>query len=215
VIALEVNHFLALFLTLLTCFSGCGAPGRVSRASPVVVDTYARIVQVIALCTDGSQRGSGVRIGGTNVLTAKHVIDCGDGELVMLTVKDRAHKTYVAVLEGDSPSDVARLNVLFMPPMKQVQVAAPVLGETLCALFALPELGRRCGEVWPGTKSVTADVVIDFVAEKGNSGSGVFDSRGRLVGILVVLRFCQGTVVPQVCTAGATSLATRSWLAAP
>ena len=209
--------FLAVAMTgAVIVGSGCCmrtvTPAQQTHES--AMDAYARTVRISALCMDGNGGGgSGVRIGGSTILTAKHVVDCGASELMLVTVTDYNGEAYIATLDGDSPADIARLDGLLMPEMPRVAIAEHVLGETLCATFTYPEWGRRCGEVWPSADDT--DVHLNLVGEQGNSGGPVWDARGRLVGLVVTLRFCQGTIVPQVCNAGMTTLAPRRWLAAP
>src|SRR5262249_10452973 len=106
-----------------------------------------------------------------------------------------------------------------LPNASPVTVAEVHTGDVVCSVFALPEKGRRCGEVWPegerARKHLSGDMTVNFVAEHGMSGSGVWDMRGDLVGIVVHLRPCLGHPRAQDCTMGGPSLASRSWIAAP
>ena len=212
--------FLAGFLAVVTAgavaVGGCCSGPPISpaqRAHESAMDAYSRTVRISALCSTGTQGGSGVRIGGSIVLTAKHVVDCGVGELILLTVTDYTGQEYISTLEGDSPADIARIDGILLPDMPPLAIAPHVLGETLCATFTYPEWGRRCGEVWPSADDT--DIHLNFVAEHGNSGGPAWNADGELVGLVVTLRYCRGTGTPQVCNAGMTTLAPRRWLASP
>ena len=205
-----------LVVIALICLvaNACSCP-RLSAPSPrdVLVDEYARTVKIAVKCKEGNEvGGTGVRVGGTAVLTAFHVVSCA---IDSITVTDQDTNEYPATLEAASDADIARLDVPSMTPMPSVRIGAVEVGDRACAAVFLPQRGRRCGETWPGDGTNGAGSVhIDFVAEHGNSGSGVWNERGELVGILVHLRYCLGTENPQVCGAGVTPLALRSWLAA-
>lgn len=207
---------LALLSALFVFFwSGC-AYASVTRPHPVVTEEYERTVRLVVLCPDGNMSGgSGVRIGGEAVLTAFHVVDC-DGEVpIGVMIVTSKGKKYMATVEAEiRAQDVARLRVKGLPSMNPVAIAQPVLGQQACATFALPKIGRRCGEIWPDIEGgPPGDVHVDFVGEHGNSGSALWDEQGRLIGILVHLRYCQGTGLPQVCTAGATKVWPIRWIA--
>ncbi len=213
-----MRRFFAIFSALLITFWNAGCAYAFSSSTtphPTVSEEYMRTVRIAVLCPDGSiSGGSGVRIGGTVVLTAFHVIDC-DGEpataVVIRTDKGDVYPAEVAAEIRDQ--DVARLNVTGLPELPQVTIGRPVLGQRACATFALPEVGRRCGEIWPPYAEPPGDMHLDFVGEHGNSGSAVWDEDGRLIGILVHLHWCLGTEVQQVCTAGATTIWPIRWIA--
>lgn len=206
---------LAAFAVVAALCSACAPPARFPVEDPTLAREYARVVRIDVQCDDGGHIGSGVRVGGSAVLTAMHVITCDEGLPSAMKVTDASGVTRAARMVAISPADVARLEVAGLSDMSDVDVASTVVGERLCATFAFPELGRRCGDTWPHASKAPGDVIVDFVAEKGNSGAAVWDARGRLVGILVYQRSCAGVDTPQICTAGVTSLWPRRWLAAP
>lgn len=213
----------------------CAHPASVQAPQhDVAWGEYERLVRVVVLCDFKTYQlqmtGSGVRVGGTTILTANHVVLCvrrdkdqnivDRGELLNIHVFDEHAKEYEAALEGSSQQDVARLRAAKIAPLSPVEIVPAVTGDNLCAVFAWPDVGRRCGELWP-SPDVTGGLHIDFVAEHGNSGAGVWTEQGQLAGIVVFLHWCRGTEgdpsAPnqQVCTAGATALASRRWIAAP
>lgn len=216
----------ALVITLASACTACimsstpAAAGPKHPAHDLAMAEFERLVNIEVICADGTaQGGSGVRVGGTAVLTAAHVIICEDSAPTMilaqtLDANGAADGHYIATLEGMDIADIARLDVILLPEMPPVAIAAARVGERACAVFSLPEPGRRCGEVWPGGNTGAAGLHVDFVAEHGNSGSGVWDESGHLIGLLDTLRMCSGTNTAQVCTAGVTPLSGRRWIAA-
>ncbi len=218
---LAFSVLLGLWVAMLS--GGCAkyVYGQLERrAQAIREDEYLRTVQIDVFCPSGSlKHGSGVRTGGSTVLTAKHVVNCVDGRPKLMTVTTFEGKHYFAALDGESSVDIARLDAWFIPSMSSVPLSHTLFGEELCAAFAWPERGRRCGELWPVTypdQRKVYDLTLDWIGEHGNSGAGVWDTYGNLVGILTVLRECGGTNSNgQVCTAGALALAQRRWLAAP
>lgn len=175
----------------------CGFPvtARDPRAAPLAGDQRARAVRVVVACSTpegiGLRRGSGVVVGPGSVLTARHVVECPGGFPATVQVALLDGREFVTTLKlppGDR--DVAKLTVHGTPFDRAVPRFGHVeLDSEVCAATAVPSRARPCGRVQsvdPGTLEVIADLVGDF----GNSGSGVWDTRGRLVGILVKIMQC-------------------------
>jgi S1-C subfamily serine protease len=218
----------AVFALLLASCARCVPANDVSRADPVAAGEYARTVRIEVSCivTDTAQPlgiklsqswGSGVRVGGTTVLTAAHVVDCmseGKSSSLLVEVVDSGNVRHLATVEASTPVDIARLDVPGLEYMPPVVIVKAQRGERACGTFAVPEPGRRCGEVWENRALPPGDIHIDYVSEHGNSGGPLWDANGDLMGIVVYLHYCRGTEDnKQVCTAGATALWGRSWLA--
>lgn len=182
------------------------------NVDPVVAEEYDRTVGIDVDCPTGAVSGTGVRIGGHAVITAMHVVTCGG----RVRVLRQGGMTYDAEVVGLARADLARLDVPGMVPVPQVDLAAPATGDRACEVSWYPERGRRCGELWPSSDDAEGGGLrADFVAEHGNSGAGLWDPAGRLLGIVTRLRPCRGTFNGQICGAGATAIAPRSWIAAP
>lgn len=161
---------------------GCG--GRLGR-TPVgpnhaanLMAQRARAVIVSTPC--GS--GSGVAVGPHHVLSAAHVATCLTGDI---TIKAGDGKVRDAVVEIVSlEADLVRLRIVGEDlPFHPLETAPVEDGMHVCIVSTQPDAGRRCGRVreirpyGPGNVSHTAFTLA------GNSGSGVYDGRGRLVGI--------------------------------
>ena len=160
--------------------------------------------------------GTGTVIGPHSILTAAHMTACpiegfsaiayavdpGDGRLRPFTVD--------VVVPG---ADIATLKVAddlskWLTPVTIGPV--PKFGETVCESSAAPRPTYRCGLVQaPALGTEDGDIRLDLFIEHGNSGSGLYDSKGRLVGVVVLVSVCQGDFQ---CQGRASSLASRKWL---
>jgi S1-C subfamily serine protease len=183
VTALRRAHWYALSLILAwaavtaTCAS-CVAhvPRPVFRHEPSPAGILVEVE-----CPSGSVwRGSAVAIGPRLVTTAAHVIPCGRAALVLLTLGDgRKVPAYVSVtLERE---DLAVLLPTVDVTEHRLRLA-PARPGPACFVAAAPARGIHCGRI----ARVYAGGVIVHTATTahGNSGAGLFDSSGALVGIV-------------------------------
>ena len=162
----------SLFLFLI----GCGP-----SAATLVTKQYQRTAFITVVC-DGIGVGSGVVIAPDYVLTAAHVVDCEDGLMVVAT---ETYDGLATVVTRNSERDLAKL---YVPGIRGPSVEigpAPSPGDTVCLSPAYPRRDRKCGEVY-FERGDGPNNRIRFSAkvEPGNSGSGLYDSDGRLVGIV-------------------------------
>jgi S1-C subfamily serine protease len=131
--------------------------------------------------------GSGVVIDERHVLTAAHVTACPTLPGVMLTTWDGRHLQAV-VTQEDRDRDFAVLELASADRM-HLDVSPPAVthaavGAVVCIETAEPTRAANCGpvaEVLPGKGGIHVNAIIGH----GNSGSGVYDTQGRLVGIAV------------------------------
>jgi S1-C subfamily serine protease len=187
--------FGALFLVM----SLLGCAHRMPTRS--IAQTHESTVAIRATCPvmRGDQvviqrwsLGSGVVVSPTQVLTAYHVVDeplCdysimyANGTEVDMEIE----KVWAA-------NDVARLRTVsgMLPatflPMSYTEVPAP--GSRVCVVAAIPTWGRRCGDVGYYRSRPPGDIAHTGIVEPGNSGSGVYDTQGLLVGITTHLMRC-------------------------
>jgi S1-C subfamily serine protease len=135
--------------------------------------------------------GSGVVVGPRHVLTALHVVGCpliptvrvrtywGEDRAVRVTWEDRDRD--LALLELVSASD---FEVDVAPPV----ISAP-LGDVIILVTAYPREYVRQGAVCATNLDRRAfdgaDLCVSADATPGNSGSGVYDGLGRLIGIVL------------------------------
>lgn len=142
-------------------------------------------VAITVECAWGAPRtASGVAISERHILTAAHVTECptiptirvwffdADGEV------DRQSR-FAVVEREDLDSDVALIEVFaqnnigrgYVPPTLSREV------EVGCAVLAFPKREVKCGEF-------LSQSTLDVSTRSGNSGSGVYDQDGALVGIV-------------------------------
>lgn len=146
---------------------------------------------VVHLKACGSQ-GSGAVISPTEIITAYHVVDGCDALQEPVIVISGLRMGKAEVVFKDKDRDVARLRMVegvdVLPKMR-ARVAKDVKeGSYLCVETAIPDKTRLCGHV----KSVSGTINLGFAGIFGNSGSAVYDDRGDLVGVLSMVRFCNG-----------------------
>lgn len=186
--------------------------GDTMRSPAIQVDEAATLS---VLCADGlSFAGSAVVLGPDRLLTAAHVVACeGHGGAPLLVLVDIGATSTTAIVElTSSGSDLARLVTADRMEYHALLIGPrPEVGDLLCVAAGAPAgRTRRCGPV-EGFEPEPGDIVHAVVTEPGNSGAGVYDARGRLVGILSHYRMC---VNGQLCGGKATSLAGRAWVLA-
>jgi S1-C subfamily serine protease len=162
----------ALLATCGACASVVPRPGK-SAVRPAAV-----ALEVSVECT-GKHRGSGVLVGPRRILTAAHVVPCGEAAHVVVTTPDGyvvpAHVTYT-----DDANDVAVIVPGYALPGPYPTVTSVGTGR-VCIFSAVPERRVTCGVI-----RTVKGTEIDHAADTryGNSGSGLYDAHGRLVGIV-------------------------------
>ena len=196
--------FLLFSLLVLVACDGCAA--TMSRTT-VVADAYpmrdatqqmASAVRISAAChvinPDGSTGmkswgGSGVLVAPTVVLTAYHVVECSglafltvhtaDGQKINARVRDFAKYEDVARIDLDE--EAADYQPISIGPV-------PSTGDSLCVASAMPDKDFRCGKFIRIRKD--ARMYTSILVRPGNSGSGMYDADGKLVGIVTHLMKC-------------------------
>lgn len=178
-------------LMLLACHAALAPTGRLR----LVPDRAALAVEIHEVCVTAERVdvsfGSGVLVSEDDVLTAYHVVDCeGVALLTVILADDRMMAASVAW--SDERHDLARV-ALATPAL--LDVHDPVVGLAdgrVCAQVAFPRREQRCGEVTEVRDDGTTwgEVRFSAVVQPGNSGGGVYDEEGRLVGIVTSRVFC-------------------------
>lgn len=178
--------------------------------------------------------GSGVVVGPHRVLSALHVSGCETDwpNPLDLSKPIKLHGTlmYMRVVTGDKNDpkehhaevvqrfpkrDIMTLHTeddlgAYMSPI--AIGVDPEVGDTVCEASGSPTWTYRCGIVQPNLAAGRdGDIRFAFKVEHGNSGSGLYDAHGHLVGIVVMLRTCE---FDEVCEGYASSLYDLAWLAA-
>lgn len=177
-----------LFFIVLALQMACMRDVR-GRSAAVALESAVRITTT-CIAPDGSGGmwlGSGVIVNDHTVLTAAHIAEDPPGTACIRTVQMVNGKKYLVVPSKTLPErDLASLETVletFFPTYPITYGPAPAYGERVCSMTAYPMFLWRCGDAQteadpPGDRSHT------IVTEGGNSGSGVYDSLGRLVGII-------------------------------
>lgn len=194
----------ALLVTfMLTMCSACGAAFMRPGTTRTVLNQDAATVSIDKWCVVATETGgkielsgggSGVAIDDTHVLTAYHVTTCTNKLATAnfyITTSD-GRTLYATVTKTAPDNDIALLTLkdgsLGVEP---VQISGPIKGDDVCVSPAKPNRNHKCGVVksiksykWGGNIRTSINI------RHGNSGSGVYNSKGRLVGIAVSLEWC-------------------------
>lgn len=132
--------------------------------------------------------GSGVLSGPETVLTAWHVVKCPPRSVrIVWVVTPDEVKHWAQLGAGDPSHDVARLVVSDLTASK-LEIVSPLVGDTVCIATAHPQRQLSCGVVYAissfkTTTNGTVDVWHSARTIPGNSGAGVYNRRGQLVGL--------------------------------
>lgn len=201
---------------MLIMVSGCcrtvrpAVPRGGDARTPAEQDAAAAEVHAVCVTPDSKIRinlGSAVLISETTALTAAHVIQCDGVPAVVLKFSGGERKASVTLV--DVRGDIARLTLtepLTSPGPARFGPTPPV-DARVCLATAIPSRGRSCGEIG-SYDDPPGDANHDAITEPGNSGSGVYDASGRLVGIVTHFRKCSNG---QYCGGAYTTLAGRVW----
>lgn len=170
----------SLILAWAVLTATCGAcAAHIPQPSFAHVTTPAAI-RVDVECPSGTtRRGSAVAVGPRLVTTAAHVVPCGRAAMVVLTLADgRVIPAYVSVTLDRE--DLA----ILLPTTDVADVRlrlAPARPGPVCFTAAAPERGVHCGSI---ERVVSGVIVLSGRIVHGNSGSGLFNAQGELVGIV-------------------------------
>lgn len=166
-------------------------------------------IDAVCLAADGSVvgfYGSGVIVNRHTILTAGHVAQDPPGYLCgRVATMSNGHKYSVTagVVLPDRDLGALVSADAFDPTLSITYGPKPAFGEHICAMVAFPMALWRCGEA-QGDDAPPGDVVHTITVEPGNSGSGVYDAQGRLIGIITHRWSCG--VTGQLCGGKMASL---------
>jgi hypothetical protein len=192
----------AIVLVALLLFSALGSSGcRVpDPAEPIPADVVepgpgltvdeqaAAAVEVLAC----NRLGSGVIVGEHRIITAQHVI----GDCAEVQITTAAGRRLLAVRVAMWPDDVALLAVAETLTERSPRIFGIRSGDRGCLVAAAPVRVRECGTVVVALQRY-GGIMHTAKTVRGNSGSGFYDARGHLVGIVVeYIRVGGGTATP-------------------
>jgi hypothetical protein len=163
----------------------------------------AAAVSIDVKCGLGAWVGSGTLISPTQVLTARHVAHCDWDDAPTITVRrlTGTADAFPAHLAWESEEwDEARIELAGGAHFDGVTVPdlapppEPGAGD-VCFVSVQPMAMVQCGARRKDDDHVStgADVVHDATTVPGNSGSGVYDRAGRLVGVVTQYVNCTPT----------------------
>ena len=142
------------------------------------------VVVVLARMPDGVVQGSGVVVSAGTVITARGVVD-GASQIL---VRQADESWPVSGAKLDSQHDLAKLAVprLSLPPLPLRPSQVIDIGERVYAVGAARDLQLSLSEgLFTGLRHEAGETLIQTTAgvSQGSRGGGLFDARGRLMGI--------------------------------
>lgn len=213
---LNLAVVLVVFMSI-AAFAVCACATINPHRERSPTEQYTNSVKLIVTCIETTtagamyrvHMGSGVIVSEDVVLTAAHVASCPDGQKMFAETVVMPNESDMYTAETEMlylQRDVARVKLSFkkledVPPVHLGP--RPAIGDTICAATAVPDWGRACGVVGPSGSNLTDSINISTLVQFGNSGSGVFDSHGRLIGLVITAHLCQGNFP---CSGGVTPI---------
>lgn len=187
-VAMMVIGGIAVWVALVTA-CGAAAPRYESpyelhsekqRAAAVAIH-----VQCLSPAGIRGWTGSGVITGKHTIVTAHHIVACNGLIAMYVRTLDGAllgAQAYVEIEEYD----IAKITTEEVLPYFTFKIGPkPRVGATVCSESARPTRARKCGKVTESLSVANSrDLGLSLHVEGGNSGSGLYDSEGRLVGIV-------------------------------
>lgn len=179
---------LVVFLIGLIAAAGCVHEAR-GRSAAVALESTV-LITTVCLAADGSGGtwvGTGVIVNDHTVLTAAHIAEDPPGTACLRSARMVNGRRYALIhgktLPGRDLASLVTVLETFSPTYPIVYGPPPAFGERVCSMTAYPRALWRCGEAQTAEEP-PGDLSHTIVTEGGNSGSGVYDTRGRLVGII-------------------------------
>lgn len=194
------------FLFLLSCVSPHPAPSS-KFATSAAQALYEASVRIHVTCPEGRYVGSGVVISRNQIVTAKHVMECGNGSIPtkvegrfydnrrvnlvhQWSHKDRDVSIVIGthwkkdgkIVESEDPFAFPRIAPVSLKPLKIDQEVCFLGGGGDYSLIL-----KKCGPIsnFSTKKETEGEIRISMLVVGGNSGGPVFDMQGNLVGIIV------------------------------
>lgn len=194
-----------LMATIIATCSACGGSAKEPAwPEPVAAPTRTpdqqdeSAVRIESACVAGDvfagggtlkvegKYGSGVVLATDTVLTVAHVVAC-DGARIVHVVTKSGVKYEAQVAHFDASRDYARLRVRGLAAVGTARIGSYVQGEEACIAAAHPYRGRACGKFlrrdWIELGNGTVDLWTSARVVPGNSGSGIYNAAGELVGL--------------------------------
>ena len=187
---------IVLLIGLVAAGTGCAhlfAPGSPRAVS--VQESAAVRIDVFCFGSDPfsgnftarMSGGSGVVVNPRTIFTAHHVVNCELTGLIRATTAS-GRRVHLHVDRTWPDDDVARLVVSGqdqLPVHSVLRGSTPDANDPVCSAVGAPFRGRFCGAFDRDVGTRAGNLRFNGLVWKGNSGSGLYDDCGRLVGIVV------------------------------
>lgn len=174
--------YLVVCLVWIFLMGVCGACAAAVRPPQVAVASreIAATVYVGSVCGTQVTGASGVLVSSERAFTALHVIRCDRPTIVIRTARGEVRPAALMLFWPDQ--DLALLRVEApAPPVKGTGEVS--VGQVVCLSPAVPERRRSCGVV-THVQGSTGRIYHTARVLHGNSGSGLYDAGGVLVGVV-------------------------------
>lgn len=138
--------------------------------------------------------GTGIVVDATHVLTAAHVVSCTDDKkpepraTPVVRIEHKGLVYYARIARVDTANDTALL-VLNQDTLigDDVQLGTPKVGDAVCASVFVPKREQKCGVI---TGITAREISTTLAVRPGNSGAGLYNQRGELVGVVRAVLWC-------------------------
>lgn len=208
-----------LVLNNAGCYHSPPQP-QVPSGPGLALQLRAHTVHITTLCEEGPSLGTGTVLTDGRVLTAAHVTMCGEHNdkapiavlfETLATPGNLVQTRSLASQETLRNGAGAKLDVAVVTlnePFKGVQGAKIADGETrfgeVVTFSAAVPFSQVTDARVQYDPSIFAEdnpnaIRIDHPVYPGNSGSGVFNAMGELVGVISTRIPCDGFIVPETC----------------
>jgi len=204
----KFSFTLAVLTAFAVALGGCihHFAKRKSLHRRTVAQQLDSAVAIFVSCESGRFGfGSGVIVGPNKVMTAAHVVKCPGRYLVMVDGLESETIYEGKKAYSDSRTDLALLETVERLPYTPVSIHTVSPGKRVCTVPMAPRADRRCGESSLRSR-LPGNLRHDIITEPGNSGSGVYDMGGHLVGIVTHYTTCKNG---QLCGGAMTTLSGR------
>jgi S1-C subfamily serine protease len=133
--------------------------------------------------------GSGVLVDSWHAVTASHVVACLGEKQGSISVSQGFHDTTALLVTFDHLHDLAVLELQEPFAVQPPTLRNPKEDSMVCFQPAFPEGPRQCGIIlgvkdWSELLGFEVDLRLNLHIIPGNSGAGLFDLQGNLIGLI-------------------------------